>query len=214
MHVRITIFEGEAARIDELTAFVRGRGVAHVRSLEGNLGLTMTVDRDAGQCQVAVPFTSLSTLLESTGAVGPMRDVGDAIMTAREKPEVLDVVRDRSREVGSDDLTGYWQATARLGFEESSSAEELQTQLDRVTRELLPRPDVQTAECRTGGGSDGILILTCANRPDAETALAAAVAVCGNLGHRLVSTSTEQIVIDADALNQADYETSAEQQTG
>lgn len=68
------------------------REVAHVRSLDGNLGLTMATDRAAGRCEVAVPFTSRDTLLASTGAVGPMRDVGDAIMAARENPEVLEVL--------------------------------------------------------------------------------------------------------------------------
>lgn len=92
MHVRVTLFEGNADRVDELIAFVRDQGVAHVRSLDGNLGLTMATDRAAARCEVAVPFTSRDTLLASTGAVGPMRDVADAIMAARENPEVLEVL--------------------------------------------------------------------------------------------------------------------------
>ncbi len=202
MHVRTTIFEGEPARIDDLVAFVNDRGVAHVRSLDGNLGLTMTTDRDAGRCEVAVPFTSLDALLDSTGAVGPMRDIGDAIMTARENPEVLEILCIRPLDPTRGDLTGAWQSTVRFSLEIGSSNDLAKVLIEQVSLVHLSHPDVRAVELRATG-SVCTLSLTCASRANAEAALASVVRMCSKFtGISTVSTSTQQIVIDARPLNQ------------
>lgn len=192
MHVRVTIFEGEADRTDELIAFVRDRGVAHVRSLEGNLGLTMTADREAGRCEVAVPFTSLDTLLASTGAVGPMRDVGDAIMTAQPDPEVFRVHDGLSH----DDLTGRWHGTWQLEAAEGLSAGTVEPLMGQVARALDPHPEVQLLECRTNESS-ATLIVAGDRRSDLEAALDAARPACVEAGHPVIGATTQEIVIDA-----------------
>ena len=74
MHARTTTVQARQSALDEATALVRDEVMARVQALEGNIGVSMLVDREPGRCIITTAWADREAMRESAAAVQPLRD--------------------------------------------------------------------------------------------------------------------------------------------
>jgi len=70
---RITKFTGDPARLDDAVAYLRDSVAPIVERLDGSLGMSAFVDRDAGVLGVSAAYTTPEARAASLEAIAPMR---------------------------------------------------------------------------------------------------------------------------------------------
>ncbi|MGY1725519.1 hypothetical protein ACI79J_00975 [Geodermatophilus sp. SYSU D01062] len=73
MYARTTTVRGEPQRVDHGIAYVRNEVLPVIRLMDGFVGLSMLVDRDAGRCIVTSAWEDGRAMRSSAARVHPMR---------------------------------------------------------------------------------------------------------------------------------------------
>lgn len=80
VYARSTTFHGRPGNIDAGIAFVKNEAGPTLDAIEGCRGLSMLVDREAGQCIVTSSWASEETMRASDDQLRPLRDRGREIL--------------------------------------------------------------------------------------------------------------------------------------
>jgi quinol monooxygenase YgiN len=132
MYARSTTIRGNPQRVGDGIAYMRNEVLPAMRSMDGFVGLSMLVDREAGHCIMTSAWEDPRAMRSSAHRVQPMR-MQMAGMFGGE-PEVQEweiAVLHRAHETHQ----GSW---ARLTWTRGDPAEE-ERMLDRYRSELMPR---------------------------------------------------------------------------
>ena len=73
MYARSTTIQGDPTRIDTLIAFVRDEVMPMITAIDGNVGLSMLVDRESGRCIATSSWESEEARSASFGALAGSR---------------------------------------------------------------------------------------------------------------------------------------------
>jgi hypothetical protein len=73
MYARSTSITGDAGQVDACVAFVRDEVMEAVMAMDGCMGLSMLVDRDAGRCIVTTSWSGEEEMRATDSRVAPMR---------------------------------------------------------------------------------------------------------------------------------------------
>lgn len=104
MHARSLTIVGRPDRIDEAIAFVRDDALPTVTSLEGNVGLSMLVERETGRTITTTSWLSESAMAESDAQLAPLRTRGTDILAGEmtiDQWEVAVMHRDHTAREGA-----------------------------------------------------------------------------------------------------------------
>lgn len=114
MYVRSTIIDGDPRRVNDAIAFVRDSVVPFVAKLDGNLGLSMLVNRSTGRTITSTAWRSKESMDDSRDVLRSIRTEGARIMNGEAIPEQwLVAERDRVRAPEP----GFGNRSTRLTFE-------------------------------------------------------------------------------------------------
>ena len=80
MYARSTTIQGDPTRIDTLIAFVRDEVMPMITAIDGNVGLSMLVDRESGRCIATSSWESEEARSASFGALAEARARGGEIL--------------------------------------------------------------------------------------------------------------------------------------
>ena len=80
MHARSTTFNGRPENIDAGIVFVKNEAGPMLDKVEGCRGLSVLVDREAGQCIATSSWENEATMLASDDQLRPIRDRGRDIL--------------------------------------------------------------------------------------------------------------------------------------
>jgi quinol monooxygenase YgiN len=131
MYARSTAIRGNPQRVADGVAYMRNEVLPVVRHMDGCIGLSMLVDREAGHCIATSAWEDRRALRASAGQVHPMRMQMAGIFGGQ--PEVQEweiAVLHRAREVGSG-------ACARVTWTQGDPAD-LDRTIDAWKERLMP----------------------------------------------------------------------------
>jgi quinol monooxygenase YgiN len=74
MYARSTTFRGDPNAIDDLIACTRDEVLPAVRQMDGNVGLSVLVDRRTGRCIVTTSWDGAESMHHSAEAIRPLRE--------------------------------------------------------------------------------------------------------------------------------------------
>jgi quinol monooxygenase YgiN len=91
MYARSTTFKDRPQAIDAAVAMVRDEVLPAVQAMQGCVGLSMLVERDAGGCIVTTAWDSEAALRGSEPQVGPLRDRAQQLFGSRPEVRVWEI---------------------------------------------------------------------------------------------------------------------------
>ena len=80
MYARTTTIQADPAKIDDGIAHVRDEVIPAVTAMDGCVGMSMLVDREAGRCIATTAWESEEALRDSAEKVRPLRDGAERML--------------------------------------------------------------------------------------------------------------------------------------
>lgn len=132
MYARSTTITGDASRVDRLIGFVQDEVVPAMRATDGNVGLSLLVDRDSGRCIATSSWQSEETRDASREAMADLRSRAADLMAGTIQLDDWEVaIMHRAHMVGEG-------SCCRVSWIEGDPGR-LDEALDYVREMLLPR---------------------------------------------------------------------------
>lgn len=91
MYVRSTMIDGDPRRVDDAIAFVRDTVLPFVEKLDGNMGLTMLVNRSSGRTITSTGWADRAAMEQSLDALRPLRSQAGKLVGGEPVPEQWEV---------------------------------------------------------------------------------------------------------------------------
>lgn len=104
MYARSTSITGDAAQIDACVAFLREEVMPTITGMDGCMGISLLVDRDAGRCIATTSWAGEDEMRATEGQVVPLRDRASRMMGGEavvEEWEIAVMHREHETEEGS-----------------------------------------------------------------------------------------------------------------
>jgi quinol monooxygenase YgiN len=89
MYARSTTFRGDLNAIDALIVYTRDQALPAVRQMDGNLGLSLLVDRHTGRCILTTSWDDATSMHRSAEAIRPLREA--ALRTVHAMPSDTEI---------------------------------------------------------------------------------------------------------------------------
>lgn len=140
MHARSTSITGDPGAIEECVKYVREEVMPAVTDMDGCMGLSLLVDRDAGRCIATTSWLSQDAMLATQGRVSPLRTRASQIMGGEaivDEWEIAVMHREHEAQEGS------WCRVTWLRCEPS----EVDTMIDFFKDTVLPRVEEDDGFC-------------------------------------------------------------------
>lgn len=140
MHARSTSITGDPGAIDECIEYVRDEVMPVVTAMDGCMGLSLLVDRDAGRCIATTSWLSQDAMLATDGQVSPLRARASEMMGGEatvDEWEIALMHREHEAQEGS------WCRVTWLSCEPS----EVESTIDAFKDQVLPRLEADDGFC-------------------------------------------------------------------